>query len=175
VMTGYVFAACSVPVWFLLQPRDFTNVQILYGGMLLLFAAVVVAGLGGTSLQAPAVDIAAGEAALGGPIWPLPFITVACGAISGFHSRVASGTTAKQLPRERDRRSIGYGAMIVESFLAVLVLAAVAATLPHTEYLAVVYPDNAPSNPILGFALGAGRLVNGAFSFVPIAVAVVLC
>src|SRR5690606_29081011 len=59
VMTGYVFAACSVPVWFLLQPRDFTNVQILYGGMLLLFAAVVVAGVGGTSLQAPAVDIAA--------------------------------------------------------------------------------------------------------------------
>ncbi len=175
VMTAYVLAACSVPVWFLLQPRDFTNVQILYGGMLMLFAAVVTAGIGGVSLQAPAVDISAGEAALRGPIWPLLFITVACGAISGFHSLVASGTTAKQIPRERDCRSIGYGAMIVESFLAVLVLAAVAATLPHAEYLSVVYPDNAPSNPILGFALGAGRLVNGAFPFVPIAVAVVLC
>lgn len=174
VMTAYVFVACSLPVWFVLQPRDFTNVQILYGGMLLLFASVLMAGLGGATLQAPGMDIAAGEAALRGPIWPLLFITVACGAISGFHSLVASGTTVKQIPRERDCRSVGYGAMIVESFLAVLVLVAVAAMLPHAEYLSVVYPDSAPSNPILGFALGAGRLVHTAFPFVPVAVAVVL-
>jgi carbon starvation protein len=174
VMTAYVFAACSLPVWFILQPRDFTNVQLLYGGMLLLVLSVVVAGLRGASLQAPAMDLAAGEAALGGAIWPLLFITVACGAISGFHSLVASGTTVKQIPRESDCRRVGYGAMAVESFLAVLVLVAVAAMLPHAEYLRVVYPEAAPSNPILGFALGAGRLMHTAFPLVPMAVAVVL-
>ncbi len=174
LMTAYVFLACSLPVWFLLQPRDFTNVQILYGGMLMLLLSVVVAGVSGTTIQAPAVDIAAGEAALRGPVWPLLFITVACGAISGFHSLVASGTTVKQIPRESDCRRIGYGAMAVESFLAVLVLVAVAAMLPHQEYLGVVYPEGAPSNPILGFALGAGRLMHTAFPFVPVAVAVVL-
>jgi carbon starvation protein len=174
LMTGYVFLACSLPVWFLLQPRDFTNVQILYGGILLLLISVVVAGFGGTSLQAPAVDLAAGEAALRGPVWPLLFITVACGAISGFHSLVASGTTVKQIPRESDCRRIGYGAMAVESFLAVLVLVAVASMLPHAEYLSIVYPSGAPSNPILGFALGAGRLINTAFPFISVAVAVVL-
>jgi carbon starvation protein len=166
LMTGYVFLACALPVWFLLQPRDFTNVQILYGGILLL--------LGGATVQAPALDIAAGEAALRGPVWPLLFITVACGAISGFHSLVASGTTVKQIPRESDCRRIGYGAMAVESFLAVLVLVAVASMLPHAEYLSIVYPPDAPSNPILGFALGAGRLIHTAFPFVSVAVAVVL-
>ena len=174
VMTGYVFLACSLPVWFLLQPRDFTNVQILYGGMLLMLVSVVVAGLGGAALQAPALDLAAGQRALRGPVWPLLFITVACGAISGFHSLVASGTTVKQIPRESDCRRIGYGAMAVESFLAVLVLVTVGAMLPYQEYLAVVYPETGASNPILGFALGAGRLMHAAFPPVPVAVAVVL-
>jgi carbon starvation protein len=174
LMAGYVLVACWLPVWVLLQPRDFANVQILYGGIVLLLLAVVVAGAGGAALQAPGVDLAAGERALRGPVWPLLFITVACGAISGFHSLVASGTTVKQIPRESDCRRVGYGAMAMESFLAVLVLVAVAATLPHPEYLAVVYPDQAPSNPILGFALGAGRLVHAAFPAIPLAIAVVL-
>jgi len=174
VMTAYVFAAASLPVWFLLQPRDFSNVQILYGGLLLLLLSAIVAGAGGASFQAPALDIAGGEAALRGPIWPLLFITVACGAISGFHSLVASGTTVRQLPRESDCRRVGYGAMALESFLAVLVLVAVGSMLAPAEYLAVVYPESGASNPILGFALGAGRLVHAAFPLVPIAVAVVL-
>ncbi len=174
LMAGYVLVACWLPVWVLLQPRDFTNVQILYGGIVLLLLAVVVAGLGGAGLQAPDVDLAAGERALRGSVWPLLFITVACGAISGFHSLVASGTTVKQIPRESDCRRVGYGAMAMESFLAVLVLVAVASMLPHPEYLAVVYPEQAPSNPILGFALGAGRLVHAAFPVIPLAIAVVL-
>jgi carbon starvation protein len=174
LMTAYVFVACALPVWFLLQPRDFTNVQILYGGMAMLLVSVLVAGATGTTLQAPAVDVAAGEAALRGAIWPLLFITVACGAISGFHSLVASGTTVKQIPRESDVRRIGYGAMIVESFFAILVMVAVASMLPVREYMSVVYPAAAPSNPILGFALGSGRLMHEAFPFVPVAVAVVL-
>jgi carbon starvation protein len=175
MMALYVFVAAALPVWAILQPRDFTNVQILYGGILLLLVSAAIAGsFHGTMLQAPGIDVATGEAALKGMLWPLLFITVACGAISGFHSLVASGTTVKQLPKESDCRRIGYGAMVLESMLAVLVLLAVASMLPQREYLAVVYPDGAPSNPILGFSLGAGRLINTAFPLVPVAVATVL-
>jgi carbon starvation protein len=101
------------------------------------------------------------------------FITIACGAISGFHSLVASGTTVRQVARETDCRKIGYGAMILESLLAIVVLMAVAAMVPQKEYLAIVYPPDQPSNPMLGFALGTGRLINVALPFVPVAVAVV--
>jgi carbon starvation protein len=173
LMTGYIFLACALPVWLVLQPRDFTNVQILYGGVALIFVSVVVAGLSGAGMQAPALDLAAGEAAARGAIWPILFITVACGAISGFHSLVASGTTSKQIPRESDARRIGYGAMIFESFFAVLVIVAVGSMLSQAEYLAVVYPTGGVSNPILGFALGAGRIINLAFPFIPVAIAVV--
>ncbi len=173
LMTAYIFVACALPVWLVLQPRDFTNVQLLYGGMLMLFLAALVSGASGASLQLPAMDIAAGEAALRGPIWPLLFITVACGAISGFHSLVASGTTVKQIPRESDIRRIGYGAMVTESFLAILVLVAVGSMLTQGEYMAVVYPPGDATNPILGFALGTGRLIHQAAPFVPVAVAIV--
>ncbi len=173
MLTVYIFLACALPLWFILQPRDFTNVQLLYGGQALLFVSVLVTGLQGRSMQAPPMEIAAGEAVMHGGVWPILFITVACGAISGFHSLVASGTTVRQLPRESDCRSIGYGAMLVESVLAVSVLIAVAAALPRTEYLAVVYPAVGPSNPVLGFALGAGRLMHDAFPVLPVAVAVV--
>jgi carbon starvation protein len=175
VMTLYVFAACAVPVWFILQPRDFTNVQLLYGGIALLLISLLIGGVfHGTAIQAPPLDVATGERALKGAIWPILFITVACGAISGFHSLVASGTTVKQIPRESDVRRIGYGGMVLESFLAVLVLVAVASMLPQAEYLSVVYPAGAPSNPILAFALGVGRMVNTALPFVPVAVAAVV-
>jgi carbon starvation protein len=173
-MSGYVFVACAVPVWLMLQPRDLINVQILYGGMALLFLSVLIAGVAGASFQAPAQDISGGEALARGSIWPFLFITVACGAISGFHSLVASGTTVKQVPRETDCRRIGYGAMILESFLALLVLTAVASMLPRAEYLSVVYPPDGISNPVLGFALAAGRLIHSALPFISIAVAVVL-
>ncbi|CAN5692103.1 carbon starvation protein A [soil metagenome] len=175
LMTFYVFVACSLPVWMVLQPRDFTNVQLLYGGMALLLISTLLVGLfHGSAVQAPGFDVATGERALNGTIWPILFITVACGAISGFHSLVASGTTVKQLPRESDVRRIGYGAMMLESFLAVLVLTVVASMLPQAEYLRVVYPEGAPSNPILAFALGVGRIVNLALPFLPVAVAAVI-
>jgi carbon starvation protein len=174
LLTAYVFLACALPLWFILQPRDFTNVQLLYGGQALLALSIVVTGLAGKTLQAPAADIAGGTAVMHGGVWPILFITVACGAISGFHSLVASGTTVRQLPRESDCRRIGYGAMLVESVLAISVLIAVAAALPRAEYLAVVYPADAPSNPMLGFALGAGRLMHDAFQPIPVAVGVVL-
>lgn len=173
LMTAYILVACALPVWLVLQPRDFTNVQILYGGMALLFLTAVIAGVKGVSIQAPAIDLAAGQAALRAPLWPILFITVACGAISGFHSLVASGTTVKQVPKESDIRRIGYGAMVTESFFAVLVLVAVGSMLSQSEYLAVVYPPGVATNPVLGFALGAGRLIHDALPLIPVAVAVV--
>jgi carbon starvation protein len=173
-MSAYVFVACAIPVWLMLQPRDFTNVQILYGGMALLLVSALVAGLQGARLQAPGLDLAAGQAMARGAVWPILFITVACGAISGFHSLVSSGTTVKQIPRESDARRVGYGAMILESGLALLVLTAVAAMIPRAEYVALVYPADGVSNPVLGFALGAGRLIHSALPFIPVAVAVVL-
>lgn len=175
IMTLYVFCACAVPVWAILQPRDFTNVQLLYGGMALLAISALVSGLGaGVSLTMPTWDLAAGRAAVRGGVWPLLFITVACGAISGFHSLVSTGTTVKQIPRESACRTIGYNAMILESLLAVLVIIAVGSMLPVQEYMAIVYPHGAPSNPILGFSLAAGRFIHSAFPFVPVAVATVL-
>ncbi|MCU0257268.1 MAG: hypothetical protein MUF60_11075 [Vicinamibacterales bacterium] len=173
-MTAYVFAACWLPVWLIIQPRDFTNVQILYGGIgLVALAAIVSGAVHGVRLQAPAFDLDTGEQVMKAGIWPLLFITVACGAISGFHALVASGTTVRQVARESDCRRIGYGAMLLESLLAVVVLMAVASMLSPREYLDIVYPPDRPSNPMLGFALGTGRLVHDAFPFVPIAVAVV--
>jgi carbon starvation protein len=173
-MTAYVFAACWLPVWIVLQPREFTNVQILYGGIGLVAFSAIVAGLvHGVTLQAPAIDLATGQAALKAGIWPFLFITVACGAISGFHSLVASGTTVRQVARESDCRKIGYGGMILESLLAIVVLMAVATMVPQQEYLNIVYPADQPSNPMLGFALGTGRLINVALPFIPVAVAVV--
>lgn len=173
IMTFYILVACALPVWLVLQPRDFTNVQILYGGMLLMFITAVIAGFKGVTIQAPGMDIAAGQAALRAPLWPILFITVACGAISGFHSLVASGTTVKQVPKESDIRRIGYGAMVTETFFAVLVLVAVGAMLTQSEYMSVVYPAGTATNPVLGFALGAGRMINVALPFIPVAIAVV--
>ena len=173
LLTAYIFLACALPLWLILQPRDFTNVQLLYGGQALLLLSVVITGLQGRTLQTPAIAVGEGETLMRGGVWPILFITVACGAISGFHSLVASGTTVRQLPRESDCRRIGYGAMLVESVLAISVLIAVAAALPRAEYLSVVYPAVGPSNPMLGFALGAGRLMHDAFPILPVAVAVV--
>ncbi len=153
VLTIYVFIACWIPVWVVLQPRDFMNVQILYGGVALLLIGVCLAGFGGDVMQLPASSVEAGAARMG-PVWPIMFITIACGAISGFHSLVATGTTVKQIPRESDCRRVGYNAMILESLLALLVLAAVAGQLTAADYTANL---NAPAGAIQTFALGCGR------------------
>jgi len=154
VLAAYVFVACWVPVWLLLQPRDFMNVQLLYGGLILLLASSVVAGFGGGSMQMDASRVAEGSAKLG-PVWPILFITIACGAISGFHSLVATGTTIKQIPRETDCRRIGYNAMLLESFLALLVLVAVGSQLDTSGYAAAMATKG---SAILTFAVGTGRM-----------------
>lgn len=161
IVSVYVLFAAGTPVWFILQPRDFINVQILYGGMALMALSVLVTGAGGLRLTAPEFNVAEGTRNLGF-IWPMMFITIACGAISGFHSLVAGGTTGKQLPLETDARKVGYNAMLLESLLAMLVLVAIGAALNFEDYKAIVWPTDpaVKSNPILGFSLAAGHLFH---------------
>jgi carbon starvation protein len=111
VLLAYAWLASVLPVWSLLQPRDFLNSLLLYLGLGLIFVGFFVLR---PDFAAPAVDLAPEGAP---PIFPFVFIVIACGAASGFHSLVSSGTTAKQLDRETHARPIGYGGMMGESLL----------------------------------------------------------
>lgn len=116
----YIYVASVAPVWILLQPRDYLNSFLLYGMML---AAVVGIFVANPQMNLPAFT---GWSVNGSPLFPMLFITVACGAISGFHSLVGSGTTAKQIDNEKDAKVIGYGGMLIECMLAIIALIAVA-------------------------------------------------
>lgn len=155
----YTLFAAGVPVWILLQPRDFINAYILYGGILLLVAGAIGAGVTGVTIDAPLFNIPAGTMKLG-YIWPVLFITVACGAISGFHALVAGGTVSKQLTSEKDAKSIGYGGMLLESLLAVGVVIALCSGITFDDLTSIVYPASGKSNPILAFALAMSGLVH---------------
>jgi carbon starvation protein len=159
LISVYVLFASGTPVWLILQPRDFINVQILYGGMALMALSLLSAGFQGAVVAVPSFNLGEGVAKLG-LIWPMMFITIACGAISGFHALVAGGTTGKQLPEEPDARRVGYNAMLLESVLAVCVLLALATGLSFADYKSIVWPalGGVKSNPILGFSLAAGHL-----------------
>ncbi len=169
ILSVYVLFASGVPVWIILQPRDFINVQIMYLGIAGLFLGLMVGGLGGLELHLPSFNVAEGARSLG-PIWPMLFITVACGAISGFHALVASGTSAKQLDKEKHARTIGYNGMLLESVLAACVLLAVGSAFLFPEYKSLVWPEPGMgrSNPILAFSLAVGKLLNQGFG-IPIA------
>lgn len=161
IISGYVLLAAGVPVWLILQPRDFINVQILYGGIILMVVSLVSCGFQGLKVAVPVFNLAEGARSLGF-VWPMMFITIACGAISGFHSLVAGGTTTKQLSKETDARVVGYNAMLLESLLSVCVLLALGAVMAFSDYKAIVWPTDPAvrSNPILGFSLAAGRLFH---------------
>ena len=124
ILLLYAFWASVLPVTTLLQPRDFINAYQLLIAMFLMTMGVMVAAFSGRlELVAPAVQLHPAEAP---SMWPFLFITIACGAISGFHSLVASGTSSKQVKSETDALFVGYGAMLTEGALATLVIAAVA-------------------------------------------------
>lgn len=126
----YSFIASVLPVWTLLQPRDYINSHQLIVGLGVVILALFVAN---PMMQAPAFNT---NASLDGiQLTPFLFVTVACGAISGFHGLVASGTTSKQLNRMTDARFIGYGGMIGEATLAMLATLAVAAGIEHSVWL----------------------------------------
>ena len=125
ILLTYAFIASVLPVTTLLQPRDFINSHQLVIALALLILGVLFSAFGGNlHIVAPAVQASPAKAP---PMWPFLFITIACGAISGFHSLVSSGTSAKQVRTEEDSLFVGYGSMLLEGTLATLVVVAVAA------------------------------------------------
>lgn len=122
ILLLYAFFASVLPVWFLLQPRDYLNSFKLYIGLILIYLGLFI---GRPEVVAPPIHL---EAEGLPPLFPFLFIIIACGAISGFHNLVSSGTTSRQLGRIRDARFIGYGAMLTEGLLAVVVIIACTAT-----------------------------------------------
>jgi len=171
ILTVYVLAASALPVWAVLQPRDFTNVQILYGGIVLLVVGIVAAGASGARFEQPAFSaeqIADGDA-LAGSVWPMLFVLIACGAISGFHSLVCGGTTGKQCWEIKHSRPIAFGGMLLESLLATCVMACIVWGLSAADYRDLVYPVASGDNPALAFAIGCGNLFQKGLG-IPIAV-----
>jgi carbon starvation protein len=154
ILLVYAFMASVLPVWLLLQPRDYLNSFQLFLGMGLLLTGVLI---GRPAITAPAFHF---EAKNLQPLFPILFITVACGAVSGFHSLVASGTTSRQLARASHALPIGYGGMLMEGLLAVLALMAVAAGLGaewgtrYSDWLA------AGKQLLANFVHGAGAIVS---------------
>ncbi|MBP5158963.1 MAG: carbon starvation protein A [Lachnospiraceae bacterium] len=121
----YVVIASLVPVWILLQPRDYLSSFLLYAMMALAIAGIIFQTVSGTPNAEFSIPAFAGFDSDIGPLFPFLFITVACGACSGFHSLIATGTTSKQLDSEQHAKAIGYGSMLVESGLAIISLIAV--------------------------------------------------
>jgi len=152
ILLAYIFIAAVSPVWVLLQPRDFLNSFLLYailaGGVISIFAAWPKMTL------APVTHFHTDH----GPLFPLLFVTVACGAISGFHSLVASGTSSKQLNRETDARPVGYGSMLIEGLLAVIALIT-AITVIH-QNSSGYYQAVKNLTPIVIFSNGIGQFIN---------------
>ncbi len=172
ILSFYVLIAAGLPVWIILQPRDFVNVQILYAGLAIIALAVVIGGINGLETNMPMFNLGEGQRHMG-PVWPMLFIIIACGAISGFHALVAGGTSSKQLSKETDARKIGYGGMILESLLAVLVILAITSSLKGIDYMAITWPETGGGNPILAFALSIGYLTHNALG-IPIALGAII-
>lgn len=162
ILLAYALVASVLPVWFLLQPRDYINSFQLYIGLTLLMLGILVWR---PQIQAPAFagfDAARQDGAP--PVLPFIFITIACGAVSGFHNLVSSGTTARQIRRETDAQVIGYGAMLTEGFLAVLVILACVAGLSPGEYQRQYGHWGGLGDRALGaFLSGAGNVIARPF------------
>jgi carbon starvation protein len=148
ILLIYCMLASVLPVWILLQPRDYLSSFLLYACLAGGAIGLVVSGfLGRIPVAAPAFT--GWHHAQLGLIFPALFITIACGAVSGFHAMVASGTSAKQLDRESSARTIGYGGMLVEAVLALLAVSTVMALKSRTS-----------GNPVAVFAAGLGEFLQ---------------
>ncbi|MDP6941898.1 MAG: carbon starvation protein A [Planctomycetota bacterium] len=157
ILMAYAYAASVLPVWLLLQARDFLNSLLLVLGLTLMYIGFFIQG---PVFDAPAIN----PNPIGAPpILPFVFITIACGAASGFHSLVSSGTTARQLDRETHSRPIGYGGMIAESLLGLIAVLACTTTLGGKEAWAKAY-INWGAVQSLGAKLGI--FIRGAASFI---------
>lgn len=174
VLLAYCFLASTLPVWLLLQPRDYLNSYLLYAMMALGFCGVFFAN---PSINIPAFSgwtIPHGESSR--CLFPFLFVTIACGACSGFHALVASGTTAKQLDNERHIRPVAYGGMLLEGVLAVLSLIAVAA-MSSGDFAAAMKSPNAVAlfaSGIAGFCAKMGMNFELAKVFISLSIAAFL-
>jgi carbon starvation protein len=140
LMAIYGFVASVLPVWLLLEPRDYLSTYVKLGTIAILVVGVIIVH---PDIKFPAVTqfIHGGGPIIKGKLFPFLFVTIACGAISGFHSLVGSGTTPKMLHKETDARFIGYGAMVAESLVAVLSLIAACSLFPGDYFAINVPPD----------------------------------
>ena len=159
IVGAYILLASVAPVWILLQPRDYLSSYLLYGMIALALVGIVGAGITGdaANLDIPAftgftATAGTSKVAASGFLFPALFITIACGAISGFHSLVASGTTSKQLDREAEAQPIAYGGMLLECLVAVCSLCAVA-------FVFSGYMDGTYASPTQVFAAGLSQML----------------
>jgi carbon starvation protein len=161
----YIFVASVIPVWGLLQPRDYLNSFLLI--------AMIIAAFTGVVFTAPAINIPAfsGFVVNGHCLFPFLFITVACGAVSGFHSLIASGTASKQISNEKYMLPIGFGAMLLESLLAVLALITVGAiTVGGKLPEGIVTPPQIFASATAGFLTNLGLPENIIFTLITLAI-----
>ncbi|MET3512348.1 carbon starvation protein [Pseudacidovorax sp. 1753] len=155
MLIGYGFVAASLPVWLLLAPRDYLSTFLKIGTIVALAIGIVIVM---PQLQMPALtQFANGN----GPVWsgsmfPFLFITIACGAVSGFHALISSGTTPKMLDNERHARFIGYGGMLAESFVAVMALVAASCIEPG-----IYFAMNSPAALVGSTAQQAAATISG--------------
>jgi len=150
LLAGYGFLASVLPVWMLLVPRDYLSTFMKLGVVALLAVGIIILA---PDMQMPRITqfIHGGGPIIPGPIFPFLFITIACGAISGFHSLIASGTTPKMIARE-SQAMIGYGAMLLESFVGVIALISAGLLIPG-DYLAINTHLSADALAALGYPI----------------------
>ncbi len=167
ILIAYIFLAAVTPISILLQPRDFLNSFLLYG--------MILFGIAGILIGNPRIEMTSSvqfQVENLGYLFPVLFVTVACGAISGFHSLVASGTTSKQINREEDVKMIGFGGMLIETLLAVIAVMAVAVMSRGDFAMRLVEagPVTLFSEGLGGFISSIGIPVSVAISFVALTV-----
>jgi carbon starvation protein len=161
----YIFIASVTPIWVLLQPRDYLNSFLL--------VAMLIAAFVGVIFSAPPVNIPAfvGFKVGNNYLFPILFVTVACGAVSGFHSLVASGTASKQIDNERHMLPISFGSMLVESLLAIIALIAVSAITVNGKLPeGIVTPPQIFASAVAGFLTELGLPANVIFTLISLSV-----